>query len=283
MRGEQHTGAVAAARTPRYDEVIVGGLKTACLSRDAMTAVMVEDCLAARTDARPLPKLIFTTNGHSIAFAATGVSFRRQLDSADMLHADGMPVVFASKLLTRTPIPERTATTDFIHDAAKAAEGAGLSFYLLGAMEEINARAEATLRASYPNLRIAGRRNGYFSRDDEAAICETINASKADILWVGLGVPKEMGFSIRNKHRLQAGWIVTCGGCFNFLVGDYTRAPQWMQSIGFEWLYRFAREPKRLFWRYAVTNPLALFLLLTRTHAVVRNGASVSVLSAETP
>lgn len=282
MRGEQHTGAVASARTRRYDEVIVGGLKTACLSRDALTRVMVQECLAARADERRLPKLIFTTNGHSIAFAATDASFRRQLDAADMLHADGMPAVFASKF-TRTPIPERTATTDFIHDSAKAAADAGLSFYLLGATEEINARAEAELKRLYPNLRIAGRRNGYFAREDEAAVCDAINASSADVLFVGLGVPKEMEFSIRNKHRLNAGWIVTCGGCFNFLVGDYARAPGWIQATGFEWLHRFLREPRRLFWRYAVTNPLALFLLATRTHALPVKAAGAVVLQAETP
>ena len=69
------------------------------------------------------------------------------------------------------------------------------------------------------------------------------------MIWVGLSVPLEYEFAVRNKDRLKAGWLVTCGGCFNFVTGAYRRAPQWMQQAGLEWLFRLAREPKRLFWR----------------------------------
>ena len=85
------------------------------------------------------------------------------------------------------------------------------------------------------------------------------------MIWVGLGVPFEQAFAVRNKRRLKGGWLVTAGGCFNFVAGDYTRAPQWMQHAGLEWLYRLSREPRRLFWRYAVTNPHAIYLMLTRS------------------
>ena len=74
--------------------------------------------------------------------------------------------------------------------------------------------------------------------------------------------------SLRSKHRLKAGWVVTAGGCFNYVTGDYARAPQWMQRYGLEWLHRLCHEPRRLFWRYAVTNPHALWLLLTRSSAI---------------
>ncbi len=96
-------------------------------------------------------------------------------------------------------------------------------------------------------------------------MCEEINRSGADIVFVGLGVPKEYEFCTRNKSRLRAGWLVTCGGCYNFVTGDYKRAPEWMQKFSLEWLFRLAREPRRLFWRYAITNPLALFYMATRT------------------
>jgi exopolysaccharide biosynthesis WecB/TagA/CpsF family protein len=170
-------------------------------------------------------------------------------------------------VLTRAPIPERSATTDFLHDAAAMAETHGLRFFLLGATEEVNAACAATLDRSYPDLVIAGRRHGYFGAADEAAICDEINRSRADVLWVGLGVPLEYEFCERNRDTLKAGWIVTCGGCFNFATGAYRRAPGWMQRTGLEWLHRVWREPRRLFWRYAITNPLAFFLLLTRTSA----------------
>jgi N-acetylglucosaminyldiphosphoundecaprenol N-acetyl-beta-D-mannosaminyltransferase len=255
-----------------YGEVMVGGIKTACISRDGLAQMMLADCRAARqTDASP--KLVFASNGHAIALAAQDENFRRTFAEADIVHADGQAAVFASRLLTETPIPERSATTDFIHDAASLAAEEGLRFYLLGATEEANAKAAEVLAARYPGLKIVGRRHGYFSAFEEDDICDEINLTKPDVIWVGLSVPLEYEFAVRNKPRLRAGWLVTCGGCFNFVTGDYKRAPQWMQAAGLEWLYRLAREPKRLFWRYAVTNPLAIFLLLTRTNALPAESA----------
>lgn len=262
-----------------YREVNVGGIKTACVSRGQMTELMVGDCQAARTHKRD-PKLIFASNGHAIAMYAQDPEFRRQFSAASLVHADGQPVVFASKWMTESPIPERSATTDFIHDAAAAAEKAGLKFYLLGGTEEANARCAEVLKQQYPNLEIVGRRNGYFKSSDEDAICERINRSGADVVWIGLGVPFEYAFCVRNRHRLKAGWIVTCGGCFNFVTGDYSRAPVWMQAVGLEWFYRLAREPRRLFWRYAITNPVALFTILTRTRSYAPNRENPSPAKA---
>jgi N-acetylglucosaminyldiphosphoundecaprenol N-acetyl-beta-D-mannosaminyltransferase len=249
----------------RYREVMVGGLKTACLSRDGLMALMVEQCLAKRMTPALAPKLVFAVNGHTLSLAATDEKFRQHNEAADIIHADGQSIIFASKVLTETPIPERSATTDFFHDAAIAAREHGLRFYLLGATEEVNAQCADVMRTLYPGLEIVGRRHGYFGREDEAAICDEINRADADIVWVGMGIPLEQGFCARNKHRLDAGWIVTAGGCFNYVTGHYRRAPEWMQVAGLEWLHRIWREPRRLFWRYAITNPHALFLLLTRT------------------
>ncbi len=260
--------SAADRRTPYriYREVNVGGVKTACVSREQMTQLMVGDCLAAREHARK-PKLIFASNGHAIAMCAQDPDFRSHFEAASLVHADGQPVVFASKWMTEAPIPERSATTDFIHDAAAAAAKNGLKFFLLGGTEEANARCAEILKETYPELQIVGRRNGYFKASDESAICDRINRSGADVVWVGLGVPFEYAFCVRNRHRLKTGWVVTCGGCYNFVTGDYARAPVWMQAVGFEWLYRMVREPRRLFWRYAITNPVALFTILTRTRA----------------
>jgi exopolysaccharide biosynthesis WecB/TagA/CpsF family protein len=138
----------------------------------------------------------------------------------------------------------------------------------LGATDEANAEAARRLREMYPGLQIVGRHHGYFSRAEEAGICDEINLTRPDVIWVGLSLPLEYEFCVRNKTRLRAGWLVTCGGCYNFITGAHKRAPLWMQAAGLEWLFRVWLEPKRLFWRYAVTNPLAVFLLLTRTRSV---------------
>ena len=245
-----------------YDSVRVGGLETACVSRRQLSGVMVGDCLAAR-GGRRAPRLVFASNGHAVAMAALDRKFRATLTKADLIHADGEPIVAASRFFTATPVPERSATTDFLFDAAEAAARHGLTFFLLGSTEEINTRAAVEVEAA--GVTVVGRRNGYFRRQDEAAIVDAINASGADVLWVGLGVPFEYEFCLRHKARLKVGWVVTCGGCFNFAAGDYRRAPDWMQRSGLEWLYRLWREPRRLFWRYLVTNPVAIAMLLFRT------------------
>ena len=259
-RAERRSGARV------YSRVVVGGLDTACVSRGQLGSLMVGDCLAARGGKRN-PRLVFASNGHAIAMAALNREFRAQMAAADLIHADGAPVIAASKLLTATPVPERSATTDFIYDAAREALQHGLKFFFLGSTEEINARAAENLKKAYPGIEIVGRRNGYFPREAEAEVCDEINRSGADVVWVGLGVPLEYEFCLRNKSRLKAGWIVTCGGCFNFAAGDYVRAPEWMQKTGLEWLHRLWREPRRLFWRYLVTNPIAIAMLLFKTGA----------------
>ena len=253
-----------AAANDVYSRVMVGGIKTVCLSRAGLARAMLHDCLTARADEQRHPKLVFACNGHVIATAARDEAFRAVFKQADIVHADGQAAVFASRL-TDSPIPERSATTDFIHDASRVAAQHGLRFFLLGTTDETNAEAARRLREIYPGLQIVGRRHGYFSRDEEKDICEEINLTQPDVIWVGLSVPLEYEFSVRNKARLRAGWLVTCGGCYNFVTGAYKRAPRWMQQSGLEWLFRLWLEPKRLFWRYAVTNPLAIFLLLTRT------------------
>lgn len=266
-RYEASSPTALAVANDSYSEVMVGGLNTACLSRDGLSRMMLQDCLDARGRRDRHPKLVFASNGHAIALAAQDETFRATFAQADIIHADGQAAVFASRL-TKTPIPERSATTDLIHDAAKLAAEHGLRFFLLGATEEANAQAARVLEETYPGLKIVGRRHGYFSRDEEEDICDEINLTLPDVIWVGLSVPLEYEFAVRNKARLTAGWLVTCGGCYNFITGAYKRAPGWMQKSGLEWLFRLIREPKRLFWRYAVTNPLAIFLLLTRTSSV---------------
>jgi exopolysaccharide biosynthesis WecB/TagA/CpsF family protein len=152
-----------------------------------------------------------------------------------------------------------------IDDIAGMASQSSLSFYLFGGTESVNRKCCEILTSRYPGLKIVGRRNGYYSPKQEDEICDEIRSSGADILWVGLGKPKEQYFCARNRHKIGRGWAISCGGCFNFVVGEYPRAPHWMQGIGLEWLYRTIKNPRKLFLRYAVTNPVGLFLLVFRT------------------
>jgi N-acetylglucosaminyldiphosphoundecaprenol N-acetyl-beta-D-mannosaminyltransferase len=246
--------------------VRVGGLPILALSRRDWAARIVTEAIDQRGRPGGLPRFYTSANGNVISRYARDAQFRALIDTADGIDADGQPIVIAARLLTRTPIPERAATTDTFHDIAKVGAAHGIRYYLLGGQESINATAAAAVLAANAGLVIAGRRNGYFSLADEDAVVAAINAAKPDILWVGLGVPKEHAFVVRNRHRLTGvGVIKTCGGLFDFVAGKSARAPQWMQTWSLEWAYRLACEPRRLFWRYATTNVHSLVLLAALT------------------
>jgi len=254
-----------SSRSHAYPEVRIGGFMTIAATRQQLADLMVEHCLAARAQSHaPLaPKLVFSSNGQGIAYAGENAEFARAMAQADVIHADGMSVVNASRVLTRTPLPERVATTDFFHDAATAALKAGLRFYVLGGKESQNREATEAMQRLYPGLQIAGRRNGYFNPDEDADVCKGIVDSGADVLWVGLGKPKQELWSVANRERLRGvGWLKTCGGLYSFLAGDSPRAPGWMQAAGLEWLYRASLEPRRLGPRYLLTNPQSIYRMV---------------------
>ncbi len=257
--------------------VCIAGIRVATASRAEITEAMVADCLArAETGYSSPPRLVFDANGQAISIAARNSGYRAAVDRADLIHADGGFIVTASRWLAGAKIAERSATTDLVHDFAAAAGANGLSFYLFGGTEEVNARCAARLRAVYPQLRIAGRRNGYFDLRHTDDIIEEINKAAPDLLWIGLGKPQEQIFAAKNAERIRAGWAVTCGGCFDYIAGNYRRAPMWMQRANLEWLFRAFTE-RRLFWRYLVTSPHAIWLMLTRTDRSIYCSASERV------
>ena len=256
---------------------IIGGLPIAVIDR-ASSARLMTDVAAARRNLHK-PALVFTSaNGHVLSMCASASDIRQLFVDADLIHADGMPLVFASRLKCSAPLPERVATTDLFHDVAPLAEASGVSFYLLGGTRPVIEQAVHNVKQRYPQLTIAGFRHGYSRRyDDEANVIADISAARPDILWVGMGAPVEQAFSSRAAKQLaNVGVIKTSGGLFDFLAGKNRRAPAWMQSAGLEWLHRAAIEPRRLLLRYLTTNPHALYLLLTSPSQAVPAGREPS-------
>ena len=247
------------------ETVIIGGLPTARLTASELAHIMVHDCTGARQKAQG-PKLVFSSNGQSISLAGSSADFSDAMKLADIIHADGMSIVITSRLLCRKALPERIATTDFFHVAAKSAEMNGLSFYFLGGKEDVNAKACTRAKQLYPKIRWAGNHHGYFEKHEVEALCEKIRAAKPDVLWVGLGRPEQEIFAAHNRGKLVGiGWIKTCGGLFDFLAGEKKRAPEWMQLTGLEWIWRIIQEPRRLLGRYVFTNLHALWRLFLYT------------------
>lgn len=266
---------MAADRWTPLATTALGGLAIVTASRaqlvDALTA---DQGLAASAGGRRRPRLVFDANGHALSLRARDPAYRAALDRADVVHADGGFLVTLSRWLGGAPIAERSATTDMIHDVAAAAARHGVSFYLLGGTEAANAECAMRLGARYPGLRIAGRRHGYFRDAELDGVIDDLCAATPDVIWVGLGKPREQAVALAIAERVAATWIVTCGGCFDFVAGGNARAPMWMQMANLEWLHRLSSDPRRLFWRYAVTSPHALWLVaVNRLRAMVRGPA----------
>jgi N-acetylglucosaminyldiphosphoundecaprenol N-acetyl-beta-D-mannosaminyltransferase len=257
---------MTAGRRTTVPVVTIGGLPIAVIDRANSARLMIEAALNRRgTAQRPL---VFTSaNGQVLSLCAHDPRVRNLFLAADLIHADGMPLVFASRLFHKTPLPERVCTTDLFHDVAAVGQRRGVRMFLLGATQAVVRKAARRARELYPDLEIAGYRGGYFHREgDEERVVDAIAAAQPDILWLGRGVPLEQEFAMRHLDRLHGvGLIKTSGGLFDFLSGKSARAPAWMRAAGLEWAYRTYLEPRRLAGRYLITNPHALFLLLTRT------------------
>ena len=207
----------ASVRLP-VDVETVGGLPIAVIDRAESARLMLDIAVARRNSNEPA--VVFTSaNGQVLSMCARDVHIRNLFLAADLIHADGMPLVFASRLLCTTPLPERVATTDLFHDVAKMAQTRGATFFLLGATSSIIEQAVRRARMLYPGLKIVGYCNGYFGRDQETHVIDAINDARPDILWLGMGAPSEQLFAIRNRNRLRnVGLIKTSGGLFDFLV-----------------------------------------------------------------
>jgi N-acetylglucosaminyldiphosphoundecaprenol N-acetyl-beta-D-mannosaminyltransferase len=261
---ERRANPVGRAATAKIPRISLGGLRLAVLDIEQTANFMIQMAFPERRLGRPL--YLTSANGEVLARCSTEPMTGRLFRAADLINADGQPLVTVSRLRSKTPLPERVATTDLFHAVARKAQAARLTFYMFGADEEENAAAVANVRQMYPDLRIVGRSHGYLRGEALRDKVDEINALAPDYLWVGLGVPYEQTFVEEFTPRLSnVGVIKTSGGLFNFLSGSRTRAPGWMQRTGLEWAWRIWLEPRRLFWRYFTTNPRALYLLFIKS------------------
>ena len=257
-------GRTATASIPR---ISLGGLRLAVLDIEQTADFMIDMVFPERQVARPL--YLTSANGEVLARCSAEPMTERLFRAADLINADGQPLVTVSRLKSKTPLPERVATTDLFDVLARKAEAAQLTYYMFGADETENAAAVANVQKMYPRLRIVGRSHGYLRGDALRDKVDEINALAPDYLWLALGVPYEQAFVEEFTPRLgNVGVIKTSGGLFNYLSGSRARAPLWMQAIGLEWAWRLWLEPRRLFWRYLTTNPRALFLLFNNSPGV---------------
>lgn len=199
-------------------------------------------------------------NVHTTVMAHDDKAYYRVQKEAAFVLPDGKPLSVYSKK-HGFPEAERVTGPDLM--LALFARENGLCHYFYGSTEETLALLREKLLEKYPHLQIAGMVSPPFHALDEkedAAYIDRINASKADIIWVGLGAPKQENWMHQHKGRVN-GVMIGVGAGFDYHAGNIKRAPRWMQKCSLEWLYRLLQDPKRLFRRYFVTNTRYLWLL----------------------
>ena len=218
---------------------------------------------------------VITPNSDILRQATDDASVAHLLQRADILVADGMPLVWASRIM-RTPVPERVCGSDLVWSLAAASQDRGLRIFLLGGGEPDTAeRAATALRTKFPDLQIAGTHFPPFGFQDSPAAMSAIEAaierSRPDIVYVALGFPKAERLIDQLRTRFPTIWWIGVGISLSFIAGTVRRAPPLLQRTGLEWLFRLWEEPRRLAKRYLWHDiPFVMRLLAHATRLRVR-------------
>lgn len=200
---------------------------------------------------------VITPNVDQIVRIEKDPYFKEICDKAELLLADGTPILWIAKWYKK-PIKEKICGSDLVPELCSLGAQKGYSVFLLGAAQGVAAKAAENLRSKNPGLKVAGTYSPPFGFENDEEEIDKINKmlyeSKADILFVGMGVPKQDIFIYQNMNRYQIPMSFSIGATIDFEAGIQRRAPQWINKVGMEWLYRLINNPRRLFKRYIIDD-----------------------------
>ncbi|MBL7197506.1 MAG: WecB/TagA/CpsF family glycosyltransferase [Candidatus Omnitrophica bacterium] len=190
--------------------------------------------------------------------------YHKVVNKAAMVTPDGMPTVWIGRLKKYKNI-ERTYGPDFMLKVCEEGQFKGYRHYFYGGAEKTLILLEQRLKERLPDINIVGKHSPPFRKiagTENEEILDSINGVNPDILWVGLGSPKQDFWMHKNRDKLNVPVMIGVGAAFDFLAGTKLQAPRWMRDNGFEWLFRLVTEPRRLWKRYLIGNSIFLWLFL---------------------
>jgi N-acetylglucosaminyldiphosphoundecaprenol N-acetyl-beta-D-mannosaminyltransferase len=194
---------------------------------------------------------------HGLIAAHRDSELHRIFKTVDLFAPDGILVVWLARL-RGFKLRKKNTGPNILWEFARSADEHGYSCYFYGDEEPVLQRLEAKLKSAFPGMKIVGHRSpafGHSSPEDQAADVAAINQAAPDVLWVGLGMPKQELWISQHRERLQVSVAVGAGAAFKFFSGDVDRGPEWMRNLGFEWLWRLKNEPKRIWRRVLIDAP----------------------------
>jgi N-acetylglucosaminyldiphosphoundecaprenol N-acetyl-beta-D-mannosaminyltransferase len=197
---------------------------------------------------------------------------RSAVNSAGLATPDGMPLVWLSRRKSHTNV-SRVYGPDLMLALCAMSVERSYSHYFYGGAQGVPELLAERLQQRFPGLRVAGAYSPPFralSAEEDAHLVAQLNQAAPDIIWVGLGTPKQDLWMAAHRSQLNAPVLIAVGAAFDFHAGRIPQAPKWMQGAGLEWLYRLIQEPKRLWHRYLVGNPLFVMLVLAQSLGIRR-------------
>jgi N-acetylglucosaminyldiphosphoundecaprenol N-acetyl-beta-D-mannosaminyltransferase len=257
MTGDLRTPACTCP--PRGAGPLVGGVRM-----DPLQPESVLERVGAMLEC-PATHVVNHLAADPTVLARRDVSFRDVLNRADLNVADGMGVVLACRALGYRQVRERVYGPDFMDLVCSWGRSRGVRHYFYGAGPGVPERLAAVLTQRHPGLAVAGAESPPYRDLSDGEVEEAatrIEATGADVLWVGVGTPKQQILADRIRGRAQVRVILTVGAAFDFLAGVKAQAPPFLQRNGLEWAFRLASEPRRLWRRYLLGNPAFLSGLL---------------------
>lgn len=218
----------------------------------AGTVSQIEEWIADRA----APRWIAVMNVHMVMTARSDASFGATVARADMAVPDGMPLIWMGRK-AGLALRDRVAGPDLFAAFMKQTQGRGYKHFFYGGMPATIDTLIAKVKADYPETNVVGSYSPPFrplTQEEDDAVVALINEAAPDVIWVGLGCPKQERWMEEHRHRLNTAVMLGVGQVFDIYAGTIKRAPKWMQRSGLEWLYRLCSEPRRLWRRYLVYN-----------------------------
>lgn len=209
---------------------------------------------------------------HTVMECQRNERMRRAVNAAGLATPDGMPLVWLSRWWGHCPVT-RVYGPDLMLALCRLSVERGYSHYFYGGAAGVPELLAKNLQQRFPGLKVAGGYSPPFrplTPDEETQIITQINQAAPDIIWVGLGTPKQDLWMAAHRHQLTAPVLIGVGAAFDFHTGRIPQAPRWMQQNGLEWLFRLWQEPRRLWYRYLVYNPLFIALVLAQMLGIRR-------------
>jgi len=229
------------------------------------------------------PMAISALAVHGVMTGALDAVHRYRLNHFDLLTPDGQPVRWALNWLHKAGLPDRVYGPTLTIKVCERAARDGLPIYLYGSKPDVIQRFAVRLTARFPGLQIAGIQPSRFRQvtpDEKAEIVQTIRDSDARIVFVGLGCPRQEVWAYEYRDALSMP-VLAVGAAFDFHAGTLAQAPPRLQRLGLEWLFRLVKEPRRLWRRYVILNPLYLSMLFLQATGLRRYDSGTGVPPAE--